>query len=213
MPAKMRLVKTQSDSAMKKPSTDDQLFRRPGVVRDKDRDAALVSDCLQGDRGAMNSLVAHYEKPVFNAAYRILGNAEDAADVSQTAFMKAFENLHKFSPKFKFFSWIYKITVNEAISTLKRRKNPESLVPEDASIPRNPEQVLHSTELSSGVQAALMTLPEEQRILVVLKHFSELSYRDISAIMDIPEKTVKSRLYSARQTMKKDLKAKGFKPE
>ena len=92
--------------AREKTTSENQLFGRRGVVRDKDRDAALVADCLAGDRDAMSSLVSHYQKPVFNAAYRILGNSQDAADVAQTVFLKAFENLGKFDPRYKFFSWI-----------------------------------------------------------------------------------------------------------
>jgi RNA polymerase sigma-70 factor (ECF subfamily) len=190
----------------------DQLFRRRGVVRDKDRDAALVADCLRGDRGAMGSLVSHYQKPVFNAAYRMLGNAQDAADVTQSVFLKAFENLEKFDPKFKFFSWIYRIAINESVSTLKRRRATEEFASQHAPVAADSAQALDDAALSRHVQAVLMDLSEEQRVLIVLKHFSELSYAEISAVMDIPEKTVKSRLYSARQKMKQALDAKGIRP-
>ena len=190
----------------------DQLFQRRGVVRDKDRDAALVSDCLRGDRGAMSTLVNHYQKPVFNAAYRILGDPDDAADITQSVFLKAFENLKKFDPRYKFFSWVYRITINESVSMLKRRKNLEPLSGEHASVAPDSAAVIDAQALGRDVQAVLMSLPEEQRILIVLKHFSELSYSEISAVMEIPEKTVKSRLYSARQHMKNALRDKGIKP-
>lgn len=205
-----------SDSAQpdvrKKTSVDHQHSGSSGVVRDKDRDVALVADCLNGDRDAMNTLVAHYEKPVFNAAYRILGSRHDAADVTQTAFLKAFENLRNYDSKFKFFSWLYKITVNEAISVLKGRRPGETHdVADTGSVP-GPEQQHETASVGETVQAVLMKLPEEQRILVALKHFSELSYRDIAIVLDVPEKTVKSRLYSARQKMKKELLASGIRP-
>ncbi len=197
----------------KKSSRDHQLFAGPGVVRDKNRDVALVADCLKGNRDAMGTLVAHYEKPVFNAAYRILGDSQDAADVTQTAFMKAFENLRNYDPKFKFFSWLYRIAVNESISLVKNRKPGEIRDVVDPGSTPGPEQSHIEAALSKTVQEVLMSLSDEQRILVALKHFSELSYRDISAILDVPEKTVKSRLYTARQQMKKELLARGVKPE
>lgn len=199
-------------AASKKSSSENQLFGRHGVVRDKDRDAALVADCLAGDRDAMSSLVSHYQKPVFNAAYRILGNSQDAADVAQTVFLKAFENLRKFDPRYKFFSWIYRITVNESISASKQRKPQQSHDYADASALPSAEQLIDESRISRQVQEVLMTLTEEQRVLIALKHFSELSYHDIGTILDIPEKTVKSRLYSARQHMKKALVERGIKP-
>lgn len=190
-----------------------QLLAGRAVVIEKDRDAALVADCLNGNRDAMNTLVTHYEKPIFNAAFRILGDTQDAADVCQTAFMKAFENLKNYDSKYKFFSWLYKIAVNESLSTLKSRKPGEPGEIEDVSSIPGPERAHDSAAVSRVVQAALMKLSNDQRVLVALKHFSELSYRDIGKILDIPEKTVKSRLYSARQQMKKELQTLGVKPE
>ena len=78
----------------------------------KDEDAALVDGCRRGDRRAMSRLVSHYQQPVFNAAYRILGNLDDAADATQTVFLKVFEHISDYDEKFKFFSWIYRIAVN-----------------------------------------------------------------------------------------------------
>ncbi len=90
-----------------------------------DQDLALIEDCRKGDRRALGSLVRRYERPVYNAAYRMLGTADEAADVAQTTFLKAFENLHRYNPQYKFFSWIYRIAVNESINQLNRRKRFE----------------------------------------------------------------------------------------
>ena len=95
----------------------------------KDRDVELLEDCKRGDRQALESLVRRYERPVFNAAYRMLGNPDEAADVAQTTFLKAFEHLDRFNPKFKFFSWIYRIAVNESINQINRRNRLESSPP------------------------------------------------------------------------------------
>jgi RNA polymerase sigma-70 factor (ECF subfamily) len=171
----------------------------------KDRDAALVNDCKQGDRRAMAQLVSQYERPVFNAAYRILGNADDAADITQTVFLKVFEHIADYDPKFRFFSWIYRIAINESLNQVKKLRNQEPLADSQASPWRSPEEHLDSKRLCNRVQGALMELDKDYRTVVVLKHMSGCSYQQISEILQLPEKTVKSRLYTARQLMKKTL--------
>ena len=173
------------------------------------RDQALIERCQRGDRKALEELVGHYEKPVFNAAYRILGNPDDAADATQVVFMKAFEHLGQYDPKYKFFSWIYRIAVNEAINQLKRARNQQPLDDTEVAGTRGPDASAEAGDLSREIQEGLMQLTEDYRTVVVLRHFSECSYRQISDILQIPEKTVKSRLYSARQIMKDALQARG----
>jgi RNA polymerase sigma-70 factor (ECF subfamily) len=187
-----------------------QLFGRPAVVMSKDRDTALISDCRKGDRNALETLVRRYEKPVYNAAYRMLGNPDDAADITQIAFLKVFENLDRYNPKFKFFSWIYRIAVNESINFLKRRGHQEPLDDRQASSLRGPAALVESGRIGDCVQGVLMELQEEQRAVIVLRHFTECSYQEIADILQIPEKTVKSRLYTARQIMKEKITAMGL---
>lgn len=155
-------------------------------------------------------MVLAYEKPLFNAAYRILGNPDDAADATQVAFLKAFENLDRYNPNFKFFSWIYRITVNESINQLKRIRKQEPLDEGESANGPGPDDVANAGELSNAIQGGLMALNEDYRTVIVLRHFSDLSYRQISEILEVPEKTVKSRLYSARQLMKDQLVANGI---
>ncbi len=171
----------------------------------KDRDAALVNDCKRGDRRAMSQLVSQYQRPVYNAAYRILGNKDDAADTTQIVFLKVFEHIADYDSRFKFFSWVYRIAINESLNQIKKRRKQEPLVDSQASPWRGPAEELGSSQLSSRVQGALMLLSEDYRTVVVLKHISGCSYLQISEILQLPEKTVKSRLYSARQLMKKTL--------
>jgi len=171
----------------------------------KDRDAALVNDCKRGDRRAMSQLVSQYQQPVFNAAYRILGNLDDAADVSQTVFLKVFEHITDYDQKFKFFSWVYRIAINESLNQVKKRRTQESLQDGQASPWQGPAEALDSKRLRERVQDALMLLGDDYRTVVVLKHISGCSYQQISEILQLPEKTVKSRLYSARQLLKKAL--------
>ena len=171
----------------------------------KDKDAALVKSCIQGDRRAMSQLVNQYQRPVFNAAYRILGNKDDAADATQTVFLKVFEHITDYDQKFKFFSWVYRIAINESLNQVKKRRAQESLDDSQASPWQGPAEELDSRRLCKKVQGALMLLNDEYRTVVVLKHMSGCSYQQISEILQLPEKTVKSRLYSARQLMKKTL--------
>lgn len=177
-----------------------------------DRDLALIEDCRRGDRQALGSLVRRYERPVYNAAYRMLGNADEAADVVQTTFLKAFENLHRYNPQYKFFSWIYRIAVNESINQLNRRKRLGELGDNEVSPGPGPDMTVDAEVMSSELQAALMSLSEDHRAVIVLRHFVESSYREIGQVLQIPEKTVKSRLFSARKAMKVQLESKGYAP-
>ena len=166
------------------------------------RDPELIKRCQHGDRKALNELVDEYQRPVYNAAYRFLGNPDDAADVTQTVFMKAFEHIGQYDPKYKFFSWIYRIAINESINQIKRTKKVQPLDEQMVSGGETPEDAAQAVDVSREVQKMLMHLQENYRAVVVLRHFSDCSYQQISDILHIPEKTVKSRLYSARQLMK-----------
>jgi len=173
----------------------------------KDKDAALVKSCLKGDRRAMSQLVSQYQRPVFNAAYRILGNKDDAADATQTVFLKVFEHIGDYDQKFKFFSWVYRIAINESLNQVKKRRSQEPLDDGQASSWQGPAEELDADRVCKKVQDALMSLNVDYRTVVTLKHISGCSYKQISEILQLPEKTVKSRLYSARQLMKKSLLA------
>ena len=177
----------------------------------KPDDTELIERCIEGDRQAFETLLIQYERPVFNAAYRMLNNKEDACDVVQTVFLKVYENFDSFDPSRRFFSWVYRITLNESINWLGKQNRLEPLQHEAADAGKSPEQEVASAELSAEIQAALMTIKTEYRTVVVLKHFLGCSYMEISEILEIPEKTVKSRLYSARQMLKDALTRTGNK--
>ena len=168
----------------------------------KTDDTQLIERCRSGDRKAFEALLAEYEKPVFNAAYRMLNSRDDAQDVTQTVFLKVFENIDQFDPSRRFFSWIYRITLNESINWLGKTNRLEPLTHEAAFEGKGPEQEVESASVSANVQAALMTIKPDYRSVVVMKHFLGCSYGEISQTLEIPEKTVKSRLYSARQQLK-----------
>ena len=174
----------------------------------KTDDTQLIERCRSGDRQAFEALLVEYEKPVFNAAYRMLNSRDDAQDVTQTVFLKVFENIDQFDPSRRFFSWIYRITLNESINWLGKKNRLEPLTYEAAFEGKGPEQEVESANVAANVQAALMTIKSDYRSVVVLKHFLGCSYMEISQILDVPEKTVKSRLYTARQQLKDALTGK-----
>jgi len=169
---------------------------------DKPDDTDLVHRTMKGERAAYEALLIRYEKPVYNAAFRMLNNTEDARDVTQTVFLKVYENLGQFDPQYRFFSWIYRIAVNESINFLKQRNRTEELTREPQTKTCGPDEATDSDQRSQRIQSALMSIKPEYRSVIVLKHFLEFNYVEIGAILEIPEKTVKSRLYSGRQLLK-----------
>ena len=163
-------------------------------------DGALVERCLSGEAAAFETLVSRYQRGLFNVAVRMLGSYEDARDCTQIAFVKAYEHLDTFDASQKFFSWIYRILKNECLNALRARRPSEPVSLEWASTDR-PSDPLESRERQAAVQTALLALSAEYREVIVLRHFTDLSYEDIAATLGIPVKTVKSRLYSARQRL------------
>lgn len=144
--------------------------------------------------------MATYERVLFKVALRMVGNYEDARDIAQTTFVKAYQNLASYDPRFRFFSWIYRIMMNESLNLIQRRRTHLPLDPTLAS-PQNVQDDAQARELSERVQSALAKLSAEYREAVILRHFGELSYREMSSVLSIPEKTVKSRLYTARRRL------------
>ena len=169
----------------------------------------MVTETLNGDREAFGRLVERYERRIFNLAFRICGDYEDAMDVTQTVFVKAFDRLGTFDPSRKFFSWLYRMGVNESLNQVKSQRRIVHIEFDPPSRAPGPEQQIIREESNGLVQDALKKLGENQRVAIILRHFVDLSYRQMGDVLGIPEKTVKSRLYSARQRMKEILTGAG----
>src|SRR4249919_2674256 len=136
----------------------DQPFSPSQVFMKEDPDAALVLASRAGDRRAFEQLLARYERPVFNAAFRILHHREDAADVTQTAFLRAYEHLDQYDPAQRFFSWLYRIAINEAMDVGGRRK-PDPLLLEAIADPgQGPDASAAGDQSDASLQRALMAL-------------------------------------------------------
>jgi len=176
----------------------------------EDEDIKLVRRCLEGDRGAFEAIVGRYEKKVYNVALRMSNNREDAEDITQSVFIKVFENLGSYKESYKFFSWLYRIALNESLNFLGQRKRFDSMDEEIASSGKTPEEAYSEVELEEKIQNALMDLSVDYRVIVVLCHFHGFSYREVGFVLDIQEKTVKSRLFTARKLLRDILSKKGF---
>ncbi len=173
-------------------------------------DAYLVRECLDGDKQAFGILVDRYQRVLFNVALKIVRDSDDAADVAQSVFVKAYENLARYNPRYKFYSWIYRMTVNTSLNFAKRHSRLTSLetdVVQSAAVSAD-DYVM--SDVKDRVEEAMFELSPEDRALLSLKYTAELSYRDIAFVFEVPEKTVKSRLYTARQRLKDTLMAGGF---
>jgi len=173
-------------------------------------DIKLMERCRKGDRQAFEVLLVKYEKPVFNAAYRMLNSPDDARDVTQTVFLKVFEHLDQYDPRYRFFSWIYRITLNESINWLKKSNRLDVLDGDTPDARGGPEQEAGNAQLSEGMQAALMTISPDYRAVVVLKHLLGCSYQEIGEVLEISENKVKSRLYTARKLLQETLIERGL---
>jgi len=163
-------------------------------------DLDLVRQSLTGQTEAFGVLVTRYQKVMYTVALRMLGNQEDARDATQDAFVKAYQHLATFDSRYRFYSWMYRILVNECLNVSRDRRSEEPLDP-DAVGAGSPFDTALAAERVVQINMALEQLTPEYRAVVVLRHFAGQSYGEIAEALSIPEKTVKSRLYSARQQL------------
>src|SRR5215813_11029266 len=179
---------------------------------------ALVQAAKQGDVGAFEQLVKRYDRNIFRIAQHITQNREDAEDVVQDAFLKAYENLGQFQEQSKFYTWLVRIAVNEALMKLRRRKPErtvsldEDIKTEDDSLPReiadwspNPEQQYTQSELREILSKTIQGLPPGFRTVFVLRDVEGLSTEETASALDLSVPAVKSRLLRARLQLRERL--------
>ncbi len=164
-------------------------------------DADLIRKARRGDVEAFNLLISRWDKRVFNYLLRILRNREDALDLSQDVFLKAYQNLRKLEDPERFAAWLFRIAHNEAYSLFRKRK-PET--ESEQALPAGGAPVF-PLELSIAVSSALGRLTADQREAVVLKIYQGFKFEEMAEILSCPVSTVKSRLYTALELLKTDL--------
>jgi RNA polymerase sigma-70 factor (ECF subfamily) len=181
----------------------------------------VIERCKTGDKEAFEEIVLHYQKKVFNIAYRMLGNLEEAKDLAQEVFLSVFDSIKDLREEIKFDVWLTQITLNHCRNRwkyLKRRHyfNSDSLddpvETEDGNMPRqihdpsdDPEAFYEKKMVQQFIERGLLQLREDQRELIVLKDLQEYSYEEIGKLFRLPEGTVKSKLHRARMDLKEIL--------
>ena len=174
----------------------------------REREAELIASVLAGDADSFEPLVKEHEKRIYNLALRMTGDPDDAYDVAQDAFVKAYTSLKDFRSESAFGSWLYRLASNVCLDFLRRekRRGTVSLTVEDeeldiADLRFSPEDELERTELRDAINTALMRLPAAARQMIVMRDVSGLSYAEIAETLDLELGTVKSRIARAREKL------------
>lgn len=175
-------------------------------------ESALILRCQEGETGALEELVTEYERIVYTLAFRMTGDREEARDVTQAVFLKVLRGLATFDTRRRFFSWIYRIAANESIDRLRSRRPSEALDEAREDPGERPDAAAERRQAAEMVQAALMELGHDDRQVLVLRHWLDRSHAEIGEALGIPERTVKSRLFEARQRLGRSLKRRGAGP-
>jgi RNA polymerase sigma-70 factor (ECF subfamily) len=186
-------------------------------------DEELVARSVAGDTDSFNQLILRWERPIYALAYRQIGREEDARDVVQDAFLRAFRALPGFKGQAKFSSWLYRITLNLCRDFMRRdRRAPfvqppdgvdiAQLVPADTGHVDSIEDVVARDDLSRHVAKAMLTLPDEQRSAILLKEYHGLTFQEIAELQGCPLSTVKTRLYQGLTVLRRELQRRGAAP-
>lgn len=185
------------------------------VVKD---DLALVAEAKAGSYEAFEELVNRYENKIYRLGLNVTGNPEDAEDVLQEAFLKAFQHLGEFRADSRFYTWLVRIAVNEGLMKLRKRRSDRSVPMEDEigddgePIPReladwkpNPEQIFAQAEIERILRDAAQKLPATYRTVFLLRDMEDLSTAETASVLNLTEGTVKARLFRARLMLREEL--------
>jgi RNA polymerase sigma-70 factor (ECF subfamily) len=182
-------------------------------------DEELVASAAAGDRDSFNQLIVRWERPIFALAFRTLGREEDARDVCQETFLRAFRGIEGFKGQAKFSSWLYRIALNLCRDWIRRERRSARLAPLDedseparpdgAPPPETPEDHAVRQDLRRVITRAMSALSDDQRIAVVLKEYHGLTFREIADLQGCPLSTVKTRLYQGLAVLRRELQREG----
>ncbi len=181
-------------------------------------DSVLIKRALGGDQRAYRCIMDRYRGPIFRMVQHMVRNRQQAEDLVQETFIKAFAALANFNEEYAFSTWLYKIAINNCIDYFRKKKLAtfsleQPIQAKDGEIPRefpdhgsSPERTLLAQERTALIEQAIESLPERYRICIVLRHQEDRSYEEISQILQVPLGTVKARIFRAREMLKKRLK-------
>lgn len=183
-------------------------------------DEELVTRSMGGDLDSFNQLVLRWERPIYALAYRVIGREEDARDVCQETFLRAFRALNGFKGQAKFSSWLYRIALNLCRDWIRReRRQPIAQAPEGVDIielagestpAESIEDLVARREIGRAVARAMAELPDEQRTAIILKEYHGLTFQEIADMLDCPLSTVKTRLYQGLSVLRRQLAREGL---
>jgi RNA polymerase sigma-70 factor (ECF subfamily) len=182
-------------------------------------DDELVARSMGGDAESFNQLILRWERPIYALAYRVIGREEDARDVCQETFLRAFRALPGFKRQAKFSSWIYRIALNLCRDWIRRQRRapvmqmPEGVDPGELMAEQGPvesiEDLVGRRQLSEVVEEAMALLPEEQRTAIILKEYHGMTFQEIADMQGCPLSTVKTRLYQGLTVLRRHLEKNG----
>ena len=186
----------------------------------KSTDEELVEAFQEGDTSVFDVLVQRWDRKIQGAIYRFVGPSEDARDLCQEAFLKAYRGLGTFKKDARFSSWLYQIALNVCRDRLRRRRGRHWVSLDDMdeaaqasagpSVP-TPLQLAEASDLSSRVARAVADLPEDQRAVIVLKEYQDLTFAEIAEVLELPLSTVKTRLYRGLVQLRERLEQEGIR--
>jgi RNA polymerase sigma-70 factor, ECF subfamily len=178
-------------------------------------DEELVAKSIRGDDDSFNELILRWERPIYALAYRQIGREEDARDVCQETFLRAYRALNGFRGQAKFSSWLYRIALNLCRDWLRReRRAPTVQAPEGMDLTEmaaagepaeSIEDLVARRDLARAIERAMTRLPEEQRTAIVLKEYHGLTFQEIADLVGCPLSTVKTRLYQGLTVLRREL--------
>jgi RNA polymerase sigma-70 factor (ECF subfamily) len=182
-------------------------------------DEELVARAQDGDASAFDELVGRWERKIRGAIYRIIGSDDDALDLCQETFLKAYRGLGSFKQEARFSSWLYQIALNLCRDRMRRRRGKTWVSLDDlddgAALPQSPGpsalDLVEAQDLSRTVSGAVAALPEEQREVIVLKEYQGLTFLEIAEVLGLPMSTVKTRLYRGLGQLKEQLERQGVR--
>jgi RNA polymerase sigma-70 factor, ECF subfamily len=189
--------------------------RGPSALRMTWTDEELVARSIRGDNESFNQLILRWERPIYALAYRTIGREEDARDVCQETFLRAFRALPGFRGQAKFSSWLYRIALNLCRDWMRRERRvpvvqpPEGVDLMDLAAEAEPsesiEDLVARKDLTALVERVMERLPEEQRTAIILKEYHGLTFQEIADVVGCPLSTVKTRLYQGLTVLRREL--------
>ena len=197
------------------------MFQTPEERREQSRieDKQLIADAIAGKQDAYKRLMKKYHNAIAHLIMRMVGNQGDVEDLTQEAFIKAFNSLASFNDEFAFSTWLYKIATNNCIDYLRKRKMKtfsidrpvgyddaqQYEIPDDSHVP---DSAILQHQQSTAIQNAIDSLPEKYRLVIVMRHQEERSYEEIASELELPLGTVKAHIFRAREMLYKQLRGK-----